>query len=842
MASSYVNYTGTGATLTWAVPFPYLDADHVHILVDGVETTGVVSWISEGVVEVTPAIANGAAIQIKRETPDTALVNFQNRNNLTANNLSTASLQALYRAVEAEDRANDSITSDAAGNFPLNGKRIVDVADPVDAQDAATKNWVETSMSSQVEVATTQAGIAAQKAQDATDAAAEATSSLTSTVVYDTRTDAQAASPAAVVTAIKTLGHTTRGDNGGALYLYFGTSAPSHPGYITTHGGTKFWELARGQILAPEMFGAKGDWNATASTGTDDTQAFLNSALTYNAFKTGLAIKFRGGAVYRIWSDLTLVALSTNLMYFIDCPEPTIDYNGASFDVGYTDAGTFTIVTLLIRSPRARIFRPQGIDRHALGIEGGVTWINQSDGCDFTIVEQYKFFGGLNAFSTGRGFNTSEATAARSLNAFVTGWSDGTYYGVEFQNDGDGSQYNIVHRNGGRASIFYNTTGIRGISRGFNNHNNAIAIGSESQENDIGYLQDIDIEHHDVEGSTIFGATPVSVGHNQQRTDGTNTFNAMRGVRIKMIIDTTQAAAKPGALFQHLSNLNGGAAGVPADGIESDIRLHCTLIGDLAAGCELLQLGSQQQAGGNTGLTTGANMNLRYVIEKLDAKDCTQPIRIGQGVRVHFETPPYIPAATTPIVLEGTPDYTKLTRGWINATGVSDFLSSWMPGNLQVGATRNAVGDAIHELTVYGANLGVTSAGNLTIQSTDALAADNGATIALGAPYSTGASSGATFAMIRGAKANATSGNFAGYLDLYSRAAGATMQRVVRLDELKNLLLNAADQAGGSGVIAVANVTTAPSSTPSGGGVFYVEAGALKYKGSSGTVTTIAPA
>jgi hypothetical protein len=30
--------------------------------------------------------------------------------------------------------------------------------------------------------------------------------------------------------------------------------------------------------------------------------------------------------------------------------------------------------------------------------------------------------------------------------------------------------------------------------------------------------------------------------------------------------------------------------------------------------------------------------------------------------------------------------------------------------------------------------------------------------------------------------------------------------------------------------------------TPSGGGVFYVESGALKYKGSSGTVTTIAPA
>ena len=39
----------------------------------------------------------------------------------------------------------------------------------------------------------------------------------------------------------------------------------------------------------------------------------------------------------------------------------------------------------------------------------------------------------------------------------------------------------------------------------------------------------------------------------------------------------------------------------------------------------------------------------------------------------------------------------------------------------------------------------------------------------------------------------------------------------------------------------VANVSADPA-TPSGGGVFYVEAGALKYKGSSGTVTTIANA
>lgn len=47
---------------------------------------------------------------------------------------------------------------------------------------------------------------------------------------------------------------------------------------------------------------------------------------------------------------------------------------------------------------------------------------------------------------------------------------------------------------------------------------------------------------------------------------------------------------------------------------------------------------------------------------------------------------------------------------------------------------------------------------------------------------------------------------------------------------------------GGVGVFAIANVGTAPASTPTGGGVLYVVAGALTWKGSSGTVTTIANA
>jgi hypothetical protein len=50
------------------------------------------------------------------------------------------------------------------------------------------------------------------------------------------------------------------------------------------------------------------------------------------------------------------------------------------------------------------------------------------------------------------------------------------------------------------------------------------------------------------------------------------------------------------------------------------------------------------------------------------------------------------------------------------------------------------------------------------------------------------------------------------------------------------------DFGGGSRVVAIAEADTVPSTNPTGRGILYVEGGALKYRGTSGTVTTIANA
>lgn len=52
----------------------------------------------------------------------------------------------------------------------------------------------------------------------------------------------------------------------------------------------------------------------------------------------------------------------------------------------------------------------------------------------------------------------------------------------------------------------------------------------------------------------------------------------------------------------------------------------------------------------------------------------------------------------------------------------------------------------------------------------------------------------------------------------------------------------ALDVGGGAGVIGIDNAATDPTSNPTGGGILFCSSGALKYRGSSGTVTTVAPA
>ncbi len=72
-------------------------------------------------------------------------------------------------------------------------------------------------------------------------------------------------------------------------------------------------------------------------------------------------------------------------------------------------------------------------------------------------------------------------------------------------------------------------------------------------------------------------------------------------------------------------------------------------------------------------------------------------------------------------------------------------------------------------------------------------------------------------------------------------ASGATRPRTIRAGT--NFVLGMTDSLGGGAkVMNIGDATTVPTTNPTGGGILYSEAGALKWRGSSGTVTTIAAA
>lgn len=91
----------------------------------------------------------------------------------------------------------------------------------------------------------------------------------------------------------------------------------------------------------------------------------------------------------------------------------------------------------------------------------------------------------------------------------------------------------------------------------------------------------------------------------------------------------------------------------------------------------------------------------------------------------------------------------------------------------------------------------------------------------------------------------ATANDRGGRIDFYTKLNGATtiLSRLGIYND-GNIAINSGGVGFGSGVgiVAIGNAGTNPSTNPTGGGILYSDAGAGKWRGSSGTVTTFGPA
>tara|TARA_B100000686_G_C16796272_1_gene982590 strand:+ start:458 stop:2053 length:1596 start_codon:yes stop_codon:yes gene_type:complete len=195
-----------GATDQFDVTFPYINKTHVIVKIDGVATTSF-TWLTDTRIQMDSMPASGVDLIITRETsPATRLVDYQTGSILSETVLDTDSLQAFYLAQEANDIKEIALArSDTNDQWDADSKRLTLVADPTGAQDAVTKNYLEStwlSTSDKTNLTAVSAVTSQMTLLGTTDAVNDMNTLGTSSIVSDMDTLADISSDISTVSGI----------------------------------------------------------------------------------------------------------------------------------------------------------------------------------------------------------------------------------------------------------------------------------------------------------------------------------------------------------------------------------------------------------------------------------------------------------------------------------------------------------------------------------------------------------------------------------------------------------------------------------------------------------------
>lgn len=202
MAFSTQTVVSDGSLALLDISIEYLDRSEITVYFNSVPTAAW-AWVgtTDKQITFTPAVAVGVVVLVKRTTVLSEIRHeFSLGAAFTAQSLDEGLKQVLHIAQEATE-ANFSGDFYSAINMHTN--KIINLADPTLPQDAVTKSWAESAMTSQLGIAITQAGIATAQATNsaASAAAALVSQGLAQTAAASTDADviASAASAAAAL-------------------------------------------------------------------------------------------------------------------------------------------------------------------------------------------------------------------------------------------------------------------------------------------------------------------------------------------------------------------------------------------------------------------------------------------------------------------------------------------------------------------------------------------------------------------------------------------------------------------------------------------------------------------
>jgi hypothetical protein len=147
-----ITYTADGSQTNFSVPFDYLRPAFVHVAINDAEVSEGFT-ISNRMIMFDSAPAKDSIVHIYRNTPTTRLVSWADASILKAKDMTISEVQQLHILEEASDwsKTNSIVLDEESGVWQGRKFRVSNMADPKDAQDAVTKNYIDNEESSMMQ-------------------------------------------------------------------------------------------------------------------------------------------------------------------------------------------------------------------------------------------------------------------------------------------------------------------------------------------------------------------------------------------------------------------------------------------------------------------------------------------------------------------------------------------------------------------------------------------------------------------------------------------------------------------------------------------------------------------